>query len=154
MFGDEVFDETGAVNRAAVASKIFGAYGDPELRRSLTEQVIFPRTGPVMRAQIERFHARAAPQDVLVLDAPTLIEAGRPNWCDKILLVTAAPERRREWAEARGWAAGEVERRDAAMLPEVEKRRLADLVIENTGSLADLGASVDRIWKQLASGDR
>jgi dephospho-CoA kinase len=149
LFGDDVFDETGAVNRTAVATRVFGDSGDAQLRRALTEQIIFPRTGQVMQQSIDSFRARAAPRDVLVLDAPTLIEAGRPDWCDRLLLVTAPLQRRLQWAAARGWPAGEVQRRDAAMLPEAEKRRLADYVIDNTGTLADLGAAVDRLWRQL-----
>src|SRR5262249_28123129 len=80
-FGDDVFDASGQVNRGAIAAKIFGAYGDPELRRSLTEEILFPRTGQVLESKIADFRARAGPRDVLVLDAPTLFEAGRAGWC-------------------------------------------------------------------------
>lgn len=154
LFGDDVFDSSGAVNRTAIAAKIFGAFGDSELRRRLTEEVIFPRTGRVMRARIDEFRARAGPRDVLVLDAPTLVEAGRPEWCDWLVLITALAERRRQWAAARGWPDGEVDRRDASMLPEAEKRRLASFVIENAGTLADLAAAVARIWNELTGSAR
>jgi dephospho-CoA kinase len=151
LFGAGVFQSDGSVNRAAIADRIFGATGDAELRRRLTEEVIFPRTGQRLRAKLDEFRASAAAGDVLVLDAPTLFEAGRSDWCDRILWVTAPMEQRRLWATARGWAPGELERRDAAMLPESAKRARADFVIENNGSQADLDAAADRVWNQLAS---
>jgi dephospho-CoA kinase len=149
LFGAEVFEPDGSVNRSAIARRVFGPDGDSNLRRRLTDEVIFPRTGSILRTALDRFRAAAGPHDVLVLDAPTLIEAGRADWCDEILLVTAPTDRRCEWAAARGWPPDELERRDAAMLPESEKRRQAQHVIENSGSLAELRDAVDRVWQVL-----
>ena len=149
LFGAEVFDPDGSVDRSAIASRVFGPAGDSILRRRLTDEIIFPRTGLILRSAIDRFRAAARSHDILVLDAPTLLEAGRADWCDAILLVTAPLERRREWVRSRGWPPDELERRDAAMLPVSEKRRLADYVIENTGSPADLRADVDRVWSRF-----
>jgi dephospho-CoA kinase len=89
---------------------------------------------------------------VLVLDAPTLFEAGRADWCDRILWVTAPAERRRSWATARGWPDGELDRRDAAMLPSETKRQRADYSVNNDGSLSDLDTAVDRVWHQMREG--
>ncbi|MBI3464867.1 MAG: dephospho-CoA kinase [Planctomycetes bacterium] len=149
LFGDDVFDAHGAVDRAAIARRIFRPHGDPELRRRLTQEVIFPRTGPALRAQIDSFREKAGPHGVLVVDAPTLFEAGRTDWCDRILLVTAPVARRRQWAAERGWTEDDLEARDAAMIPEAEKLRRADYVIENTGGLDDLETTVARLWDQL-----
>jgi dephospho-CoA kinase len=149
LLGDDVFDASGAVNRSAIAERVFGSGGDPVLRRRLTEEIIFPRTGKLLAEQIEAFRARATGGDVFVVDAPTLYEAGRANWCDRILLVTAPVARRRQWSADRGWPAGELERRDAAMIPEEVKRGRADFVIENTGSVRQLERAVDRVWEQV-----
>ena len=146
LLGEAVFEPNGEVSRPAIAARIFA---DEELRRRLTGEIIFPRTGKVLRRQLADFRHRASAHDVLVLDAPTLIEAGRAALCDAILLATAAAERRRAWAAARGWSPGELDRRDAAMTPESEKRRLARYVIENSSSVADLRAAVDGVWESL-----
>ena len=150
LFGEGVLDGAGRVDRRAIARRVFGASADRTLLRRLTEEILFPRTGEELRDRIERFRGRARPGDVLVVDAPTLFESGRADWCDKILLVTAPPERRRAWAVARGWKAGDVDERDAAMLPESDKRRHADQVIDNSGTLADLERAVDRVWSDRA----
>jgi dephospho-CoA kinase len=149
LLGDAVFDQAGAVNRAAIADRVFGAAGDPELRRRLTEEIIFPRTGRLMRERLDEFRRTSQTGDVFVLDAPTLFEAGRADWCDRIIWVTAPVERRRQWAAARGWSPGELERRDAAMLPEETKRGRADFVINNEGTFGELDTAVDRVWVQL-----
>jgi dephospho-CoA kinase len=154
LFGDAVFQPDRSVNRAAIASRIFGSGSDPILRRRLTDEIIFPRTGAILRAAIDRFRAVAEPGDVLVLDAPTLVEAGRAGWCDELLLVTAPLDRRRKWAAARGWPPDELQRRDSAMLPESDKRRLARHVIENTGPQDELRIAVDRIWELLRYGKK
>jgi dephospho-CoA kinase len=146
LFGDAIFESDGSVNRAAIAERVFS---DGELRRRLTTEILFPRTGERLRTQLAEFRARAAAGDVLVLDAPTLLEAGRAALCDAVLFVTAPVERRRAWAHARGWAPDELRRRDAAMAPEDEKRRIANFVIENTGSVADLRTAVDAVWQSL-----
>jgi len=147
LFGDGVLLPTGEINRPTIASRIFA---DAELRRRLTDEIIFPRTGELLQSQLVEFRGRAGATDVLVLDAPTLFEASRADWCDQILLVSAPLDRRREWATTRGWDPGELDRRDAAMLPEAGKRQRAHFVIENTGSLADLSKAVDEIWRKLA----
>ena len=65
--------------------------------------------------------------------------------------MTAAPETAIARVVAtRGLARAEVERRMAAQLPEAERRRVADLVIENDGSPAELRARVEAAWRTLA----
>lgn len=153
-FGDDVFGPSGEVMRQAVADRIFGPRADVELRRRLTEEVIFPRTGRALSERIGKFRQRSGSAAVLLVDAPTMFEAGRVDWSDRILMVTAPLDRRKKWAAARGWPEGELERRDAALLPEAEKRRRADFVLDNNGTLEDLQAAVDRLWPLLCQSDQ
>jgi dephospho-CoA kinase len=152
LFGDSVFTASGSVDRAAIAKRVFSDDAGDALRRRLTKEIIFPRTGTVLRSKLGDFRATAVAGDVLVLDAPTLFEAGRADVCDRILWVTAPLERRREWAAARGWPPGELERREAALMAADMKRARSDFVIENTGSISELEAAVDRVWFQLRAG--
>ena len=149
LFGDEVFDGNGAVNRSAIAARVFGSKEADALRCRLTGEIIFPLTGELLRGRIDEFRGSARAGELLVIDAPTLFEAGRADWCDEVLFVTAAPDRRRGWAIARGWPPGELERRDAAMIPESEKRSRSTFVIENGGTLVDLENQVRKIWEVL-----
>lgn len=149
LLGDAVFEPSGAVNRAAIAERVFGPDGSAELRRRLTDEIIFPRTGAELNRRLAEFRAKASRGDVFLVDAPTLFEAGRDSLCDRIIWVTAPIERRREWAMSRGWATDELDRRQAALIPDETKRRHADYIIENSGSLEALNAATDRVWEQL-----
>jgi dephospho-CoA kinase len=146
LFGSEVFSADGEVDRARLAQIVFSDRGKLEL---LTQQIIFPRTGLVLAQLVRDFRSRAQPKDVLVLDAPTLVEAGRASWVDAILWVEAPWQRRLTWAQARGWDSHELARRHQALLPDEEKRKLARWIVINDGSLEQLRQKARQIWDQL-----
>jgi dephospho-CoA kinase len=135
-FGDGVLDGDGAVDRAAVARRVFA---DPGERRWLEELLL-----PLIQAEFERWRDQrlAAGDALLVHEAPTLFEAGVEGRYHTILLVTAP----RDVREQRRPGAGE---RMAAQLPEEEKARRSDLVYENTGTLDDLDRWVADVVEQL-----
>ncbi len=151
-FGDSVFSSDGEVDRAALARRVFS---DPAELRKLTEGIIYP----LVRSEMDRL-ARAAREGrlaakALVLDAPTLVEAGCAGLCDKVVFVTAPIARRRAWAAAsRGWEEGEIERREASAVGENEKRELADETIENAGGLEDLRTAAMEAWRRLTDAVR
>jgi dephospho-CoA kinase len=149
-FGDGVFTADGEVDRKALARRVFS---NGERLKVLTEGIVYP----IVRAQMEEFVRTARERNpkakAVVLDAPTLLEAGCGDLCDRIIFVTAPIERRREWAAAgRGWEEGEIERRESHALSEDEKRKAADAVIENTGSMDELRVRAMEVWRELANG--
>lgn len=152
LFGDGVFDSAGEVDRKKIGAVVFA---DAARLQELTEKVLFPRTGELLREKLDALRAgtlEGSPQALLV-DAPTLFEAGREGWCDRLLFVTAPRERRERWAkEKRGWTAGEIERREARMMDESLKRARCHAVLENDGSLEDLDRKVGELWKAWVSG--
>ncbi len=134
----------GALDRAAMAQRVFA---DPATRGRL-EAILHPR----IRARIlaELAAARAAGQSVL-LDAPLLLEGGLVAWCDHVVFVAAPAAVRAARAAARGWAPGELERREAAQAPLGEKLARAAHTIDNGGSLADTARQVAEYLATLAS---
>ncbi|MCW8131671.1 MAG: dephospho-CoA kinase [Planctomycetota bacterium] len=152
LFGDEVFDARGEVDRKKIGAVVFA---DAAKLKELTEQVLFPRTGEILRAALDALRAGTLEghPPALLIDAPTLFEAGREGWCDKLLFVAAPRDRRERWAkEKRGWAAGEIERREARMQDESLKRARCDAVLDNDGSLEDLDRKVGELWTAWVSG--
>ncbi len=148
LLGTQVVRPDGTVDRTAIAERVFR---DPSLLKALTSQIIYPRTGKVLRARIAAFRSNSQPGDVLVLDAPTLLEAGRRDLVDKLIWVEAPEARRTEWAARRGWNREQLKQREAAMLPADQKRALADFVINNAGTLEELREQARRIWQHLHS---
>lgn len=88
---------------------------------------------------------------IVVLDMAILAESnlGRGMYT-RVVTVEAPEELRVQRAVARGMAEVDVRRRIAAQASEAERRRLADHVVVNDGSEADLAAALERTWQQLA----
>ena len=140
LFGDAVFDDRGAVDRARLARLVFA---DPERRRALESRV-----HPLVGAEIERRFADAERRGcrVAVAEASQLLEANTGDRYDRVLLVFAPEEERiRRWVE-RGGDPEDARRRIAAQLPPEEARRRATDVIVNDGTIEDLKRKVDDLY--------
>jgi dephospho-CoA kinase len=95
------------------------------------------------------------PQAVAICEAALLIEAGGLARYDKLIVVTCTLEQKiLRFAERSGMsvetAREEVQRRMAAQMPEEEKAKLADFVIDNSGGRDEAAQQVGRIWRELA----
>jgi dephospho-CoA kinase len=94
------------------------------------------------------------PHAVAICEAALLVEAGGLVRYDKLIVVTCTLEQKiLRFAERTGMSAeaarDEVERRMAAQMPEEEKAKLADFVIDNSGSREEAAQQVGRIWTEL-----
>ncbi|MBI5363389.1 MAG: dephospho-CoA kinase [Planctomycetes bacterium] len=149
-FGPAVLGPDGRPDRTALAARVFG----DERARARLEALTHPRIRARMSAALEEALARGVPR--VVLDVPLLVENAAQHGllarCHELWFVDASSESREARAQAtRGWKAGEVERRERAQRPLDEKRMLADVVLPNTGTLAELEAAVDRVLAERAS---
>lgn len=150
-FGSDLVQADGTISRARLADKVFGGgrHTIDELNRVLHPAVI---------AKQEKWMAEMAQQDpngVLIIEAALIFEARVNRRFDKIVVVSCAPEHRAERFAARGGmpldqAQKEVERRMAAQMPEAEKIKAADYVVDNSRSLAATEAQVDKIYSELS----
>jgi dephospho-CoA kinase len=85
-----------------------------------------------------------------VIDVPLLFETGGDKDVDVTLVVSSSPENQRTRVFARpGMTQERLEMIMARQLPDAEKRRRADHVIENNGSLADLKKAVENFIHQV-----
>lgn len=115
----------GVVDRAALGKLVFG---DPVALKKL-EAIVHP----LVRADADEFLARqrAAGARLAVLDIPLLFETGGRGRVDKVAVVSAPAEVQRERVLARpGMTAERFEAILAKQVPDAEKRRLADYVID------------------------
>jgi len=146
-FGREILNDDGTINRASLARAAF-----PN-RIGELNAIVHPA---VIKAQNEWMAevARENPHGIAVVEAALIIEAGVARDFDKIIVVTCDFERRVErYAErasiSLAAALSEVDRRGAAQLPDEEKVRHADYVIENSGAVEDTERQVEQIWNKL-----
>jgi dephospho-CoA kinase len=137
-WGREVLDPSGAVDRRAVAGKVFA---DPAERKRL-EALLHPR---IESARRRTFAAAPPGTRALVIDAPLLLEVGLDRECDAVLYIDSPREDRlRRLAETRGWDSAELERRESAQWPLDRKRAAAHHVLVNAGNQPALRSEVQK----------
>ena len=130
-FGDDVRGERG-VNRRALGRNVFG---DPEALRDL-EDILHP----LVRRETQRRIA-VSEAGLFVAEVPLLFEGGSGADYDYTVAVVVPEERRRAWAAERGVDEAALMAIEARQLPQEEKARRADIVVQNDGD-------VDKLKKQ------
>lgn len=145
-FGPGVLSADGSLDRPALGKIVFA---DAGARRRL-EEITHPR----IRVRTVELIAAAPPGSVVVNDVPLLVEGGMAAAFELVIIVFAARETRiARIMETRGMTRAEAESRIAAQATDEQRRAVADVAIENDGTLADLRQRVDEVWRQLSSGD-
>ncbi len=144
-FGDGVVGPDGDLDRAALGRLVFA---DERARRGL-EAIVHPQ---VRRLAAEREAAAAAadPDAVVVHDIPLLVETGQADSFG-LLVVVAAPAvlRVERLVHLRGMDRADAEARVAAQASDEEREGAADVVLDGTGSDAQLREQVDALWGRL-----
>lgn len=156
-FGREILNPDGSVNRAKLAELAFGTTVSAEEKRATRIQELNRIVHPaVIHSQEEWMQAIGAqdPHAIAIVEAALLIEAGVAKSFDALIVVTCDAEQRADRFARRQkvdleTARIEVGRRMAAQLPDEEKIKLGDFVIDNSGSLARTEEQVRSVWKDL-----
>ena len=144
IWGDQVIDEDGGLDRAAMRHV---AFADPGARRDL-ELILHP-------AILERAHqmmdeAEAEGADIFIVVVPLLYESGSESDADLVVLIDTPLEQRiARLVASRDLDEEEARRIAAAQMPAEEKRERADLIIENDADLATLNGRVEQAWKEI-----
>jgi dephospho-CoA kinase len=156
-FGREILNPDLSVNRAKLAEVAFGPATAPEGQRNSRIEELNRIVHPaVIRSQDEWLQAIGI-QDrhaVAIVEAALLLEAGVGDRFDRMIVVTCSEEQRVARFAARQRidleaARKEVVRRMAAQLPDEEKIKAADYVIDNSGSLEKTREQVRVVWEKL-----
>jgi dephospho-CoA kinase len=151
-FGSGILSPDGSVNRARLAELAFGTSDKPSRVQELN-QIVHPA---VIRRQ-ENWMVevgRRDPHAIAMVEAALILEAGMAKSFDRLIVVTCRPEQRiARWAQRLKvdpeTARREVTRRMAAQLPDEEKIKAADYVIDNSGSLDETTRQVKAIYVEL-----
>jgi len=154
-FGREILNYDGTVNRAKLAELAFGA-NDPAKTSRVKElnRIVHPA---VIRRQ-EQWMDEVGQQDpraVAIVEAALIFEAGAAERFNRLIVVTCSEEQRAARFAARhkidlDAARKEVTRRMAAQIPDSEKLKAADYVIDNSHSLDQTREQVRRVWQHLS----
>lgn len=146
-FGPAMLQSDGSLDRAALGAVVFA---DDE-RRARLNAITHPRVRRLTSARIAQA-AAADPDAVVVYDVPLLAEAGGTHTqpFDCVLVVHAArAERLRRMMELRGMSRSDAEGRLDAQASDEQRLAIADIVIDNTGTVDELLERVDSVWAEL-----
>ena len=131
-FGKEILTASGELDRKKLGKLVFS---NKDLLKNLTDI-----TGPLIRAEILREieAAKKAQVKLVVLDIPLLFETGYQTLCDKVMVVTIPSEVQLERVMKRdNLSAAEARKRIANQLPASKRNELADVLIDNSKSVAE-----------------
>ena len=153
-FGIGILNPDGTVNRSRLAE---AAFGTPNQKAGSRVQELNRIVHPaVIQRQEEWMNevGRKQPHGIAMVEAALIVEAGVAKRFDRLIMVTCQPEQRfQRWAQLRKvdhqTAAREVTRRMAAQLPDEEKIKLADYLIDNSGSLDNTQKQVKEVYQKL-----
>lgn len=142
-FGD-VLTPAGDLDRPAVGRLVFG---DETARRKL-EGIIHPR----VRVRAAEIEAAAPAGAVVVHDIPLLVETGQADRFDQVLVVDVPPEIQLDrLMNVRGMSEDEARARIASQTSREDRLAAADLVVDNSGTLAELDRRINEIWSALTA---
>ncbi len=141
-FGREVLGPDGELDRTRLGDIVFA---DPDLRARLNA-IIHPRVGARM-AERER---EAGPGAIVVHDVPLIAENGLADAYDVVVVVDVAPRVQIErLVRHRGMNREQAAARMAAQATREQRLAIAGIVIDNSGSLAELDRQVGDLWADL-----
>ena len=139
-FGEDVLEERG-IDRRALGRKVFG---DGEALQDL-EDILHP----LVRRETKR-RVEASGADLFVAEIPLLFEGGRSGAFDYTVAVVAPEERRRAWAAQRGVEEAALRAIEQRQLPQEEKARRADVVVQNDGDLDKLREQAEELQEKIS----
>jgi dephospho-CoA kinase len=141
-FGPDILAVDGSLDRERLAAVVFG----DDAARARLNAIVHPLVGERAAA----LKATAAPDAVVVHDVPLLVEAGLDSLYDLVVVVDVPVETQVDrLVRLRGMAEADVRARIAAQASREERRAVADVVIDNSGTPEDLEAQVRELWEEL-----
>ena len=139
----------GSIDRPALGRRVFA---DPAALRRL-ELIVHPATRQFIENWLheqERLTTERNTRTIAVVDAIKLIESGYPAFCDAVWVVVCDErEQLRRLVESRGMSIEDARQRIAAQPPQAAKVAVADVVIDNSGSLAATEQQVEAAWRGI-----
>ncbi|WP_349898065.1 dephospho-CoA kinase [Parafrigoribacterium soli] len=146
-FGARVIQDDGSLDRPVLGSIIFQDSGAREKLNAITHPAIWKRTRELIAEA-----GRADPDAIVVYDVPLLAESGNSRAADFDLTVVVHAEtetRLRRLVELRGLNREEAQHRLHSQATDTERLAIADVVIDNNGTIEETLAQVDALWHRI-----
>ena len=144
-FGSEVLNESGALDRRLLGQIVFAN----EARRQKLNSLLHPMIIAAQDEKIQELEARDS-KGIVVIDAALMIESGGYQRLDKLIVVYCDPELQLQRLMKRDSLTREAAlERIGAQMPQTEKIKYADFLIDTSGDFAATRAQVEHVFTQL-----
>jgi dephospho-CoA kinase len=145
-FGPRILREDGHLSRAELASMAFSDRRATDRLNAIMH--------PLIRAEAERRIADQPEAAVVVYDMPLLVETGQRDLVDVVVVVDVPEDLQVDRAvRLRGLDDADVQRRMTVQASRSDRLAAADVVIDNSGSVAETERQVDAVWALLQGDD-
>ncbi|MBZ8177177.1 dephospho-CoA kinase [Corynebacterium poyangense] len=145
-FGSEIIQSDGQLDRARLAQLAFSSPEETEVLNRITH----PRIAQETQRRFDE--AERDGETAIIYDMPLLVENGHYHDMDLNVVVEVDREERiRRLTTSRGLAKDDVKRRIAAQATDGERRAVADVIIDNNGSVEDLRPQIKKLLNRIAS---
>ncbi|HWI55237.1 MAG TPA: dephospho-CoA kinase [Desulfobacteria bacterium] len=146
-FGEEVLDPDLSINRKNLADEIFGDKEKISKLNEITHPVIIEK----ITSEINEFRSNGSnDREILVVDVPLLIETGMHKIVDKVWVVYVPEELQlKRLMDRDGLTHTQAVKRIKSQMPVSEKKKYADAVIDNSGSITETKEKVGHLVSQL-----
>jgi dephospho-CoA kinase len=148
-FGEGILTRGGWVDRRRLGAIVFA----DAAKRERLNQIMHPRIEQIAAKWFSMLDRPGGPT-LAFEDAALILEAGAKGNFDRVVVCWCRPEQQLERLKARGLSVEEAQQRIRSQMPIDDKRRLADDVVDCSGSIQDTEKHVEELiayWKQLAA---
>ena len=145
QFGNRILALDGTIDRRILGGIVFR---DPQARGKLNS-LVHPAIIQRQQEWLKEMQAQD-PHGIAIVDAALMIEVGTYKNYDKVIVVTSSSELQKERLRARSALSDEeIESRIRSQMPNEEKIKYADFVIDNSGSMESTRVQVETVYRQL-----
>lgn len=145
-FGEGILTPDGEIDRRKLGAIVFA---DPAERRAL-QDIVWPRMKEMIRQRLAELRAQGTP--VAVIEAAVLIEAGWTDLVDEVWVVQVPEDVALQRLVARNnLSEADARARIRAQLSNAERAAHADVIIDNSGTVEEARAQVERAWAKVAA---
>ena len=146
IFGDEIVGADGYIDRKILGSKVFGK---PEEMTKLTTAI--GNITEAVKEVVEEWNDTLGDDDVAVLEAVNLIEAGYGQWCSAVWLFACDDDAaRRRLMERNGFSVEEADQRLASQRAWHDRAPASDRVFHNDGDINEFESEVSAAYTEAA----
>ena len=146
-FGEEVFLPTGEIDRKRLGAIVFN---DPAARQKLNS-IMHPKMAQMIGEDIDRLRREGT--EVVVVEAALLLEAHWDYLVDEVWITHSSEEAMAQRLRQRNnLSEEEIMSRIRAQPPFEERAQRADVVIDNSGNVAELQKEMEALWNGRVKG--